>query len=481
MGDGGRFVHRLPPFVLLLAAGGLWACDAALPADPKTAPVAAEGPCQSCHVPPEAVLDPAQKVAGIAATHFDDWQHDEEGTLVSVKTRNVEGRLFDAPLEWAPEGVGYVTRASPQACAASCHDGHRADMTLPRAWARSRHANATSEPATHEFTSAACARCHSGVAFATYIDASNTAFPAWTEPKVVPQADPFTCNTCHDAAGLPTAEAPRLRRAGMMPLVSGSGATFTVDATIEAGAAATCIACHQGRESGATLYKLMRSKGADPYDAITQTLTETSFLNPHYAVASALLYGVKGFELPGRAYSPGNVFHQTLGCPGCHMVDGDTTLGGHTFAVRTEEGAENLAACVECHGPIESFDAVGLARDLDGDGVAARSKQELGSLVALLQKALAASGVYYYDAHPYFYTSPEAHDRTTWVRTWSEAQLIAAFNLKLVKADHGAFAHNFRYAAQLLRDAYALLAGREPDGLRPSTLDDRPATAYIAP
>jgi hypothetical protein len=67
------------------------------------------------------------------------------------------------------------------------------------------------------------------------------------------------------------------------------------------------------------------------------------------------------------------------------------------------------------------------------------------------------------------------------VTSWKESQLEAAFNLNFVEKEPGAYAHNFKYAVQILRDSYEVLAGKALNGVRPSSSDDRPATVYSSP
>jgi len=476
-------VPRLMRLFWSIGVFALGACGASPASEAELPAPSTLGACLDCHSPPEAAVDAETKTVGIAGTHFDNWWRDASGALVYTDTAPLEGMLLEAPLDWATEGLGYVTRSSPNACSASCHEGHSHGVVIALEWARSKHADSQSAPYTHVFTDPVCSRCHSAAGFAAYVDASNLAYPQWTLAGVVPQGYHLTCNGCHDALAYPTADAPHLRREGVVPLVSGNGTSFVVDGVVSAGRSAVCVSCHQARESGATLYRAMRGKNADPYDAVAQVMTGFNLPNPHYRGAAAFLYGYKGFELPGRAYTPGNAFHQSIGCVGCHMVrDEGAGMGGHTLLMRDQAGQDHISVCRRCHGPVNGFTEIGLLRDLDGDGVAKRPALELEALKATLLAALATAALYYDDAtYPYFFTDPLVHGDATRARTWTEAQAIAAFNFLLVAKDPGAFAHNFRYATQLLRDAYAGLLGHEPSGERPATADDRPATIFTAP
>lgn len=326
----------------------------------------------------------------------------------------------------------------------------------------------------------ACLRCHSGIGFASYVDPSNTIYPDWTSPTEELYAYYITCNSCHDAVNYPTAENERLRKVGTVILTSGSSSTYVQDATLDVGNSASCFVCHEGRESGGSLFKTMRSKGVDPYDGDDSTMTDLGFVNIHYRSAGAMLFSLKGYEFRGKTYSDGTIFHQDPNCTGCHMdqTSGDD-LGGHTFRV-SHEGMENVAVCQKCHPDLTDFESFRLYdRDMDGDGKAGTIQEEIEGLQALIIEELAKANIYYNpDQYPYFFTvqSPQIFPNS--VTTWKESQFEASFNLQFVNKEPGAYIHNFRYAVQLLRDSYEALTGSALPGVRPSTSDDRPAKDY---
>jgi len=97
----------------------------------------------------------------------------------------------------------------------------------------------------------------------------------------------------------------------------------------------------------------------------------------------------------------------------------------------------------------------------------------------LIIEELEKADIYYNpDQHPYFFNVPPPQSRSDQATTWKESQLEAAFNLHYINKEPGAYAHNFRYAVQLLRDSYEALTGSALPGVRPSTTDDRPAKDY---
>lgn len=519
--------------VLLLSAL-LFSCGGGSEYSPAaSASVAASVNCMHCH----ATTPPTDSVENISAdivdTHFDDWRITEGTcsadatipcladsdcaagdtcsgvTFATDRTAPLEGYALDncspgAIPSWA-SGRGFARRykepcaSVPEpdtaGCATACHDYHNESALVNRQWASSGHADTRAEAFTHDFTVSAdparhqgqCMRCHSGIGYANYVDVSNANYPDWAVPPDELFPHHVTCNACHDdAKGRPSRDSKNLRKVGTLTLVSGFMSTAVRDATISAGTSATCITCHQGRESGWSLYKTIVNAGADPYDGIDTSLA-ISLPGPHYLVAGATLFGVKGYETPTKTYTPGNPFHQTALCTGCHMADSsDETLGGHTTHMANGEH-QNITVCRQCHGPsAASFETIGNLRDMDGDCVQSHARDEIDGLSNAVSGALALQNIFYNPSvYPYFFTTPAPEEQNfgTRVTTWSESQLGAAFNLMFIGGDPGAYVHNFRYAVQLLRDS---LENLNPASLplcwatsvRPSTGDDRPAQRY---
>ncbi|MCX7794211.1 MAG: hypothetical protein N2257_07410 [Thermodesulfovibrionales bacterium] len=381
---------------------------------------------------------------------------------------------------WSPEGMGYVLKTGTNACYASCHDYHNTDMKIERQFFRSDHSDITKKAFTLDFSSPSqgfCLRCHSGIGYASYVDTSNSIYPDWNAPSTDIAAHHLTCNSCHDAQGYPSKDNKRLRKSGDVRLVSGSGNTIVYDAVIKgAGPSATCITCHQARESGWSLYKAITYKGADPYDDNDHTINEQVFLSPHHYLAGAMLFSLKGFEFKGfmlgknfsGKYSSGIFQHQVLSCTGCHMADsGSEDLGGHTFNLE-HRNKKHLDLCKQCHPGISDFNVYG-------------RKEILEQLKNKIITELSGRGIYYNPKkEPYFFTTNDpdlqGSDINYWVTDWKESELIAAFNLHFVNREPGAHVHNFPYAAQILYDSCIAL-GITPPIPRPSR-NDRDAMVY---
>jgi hypothetical protein len=256
-----------------------------------------------------------------------------------------------------------------------------------------------------------------------------------------------------------------------------------------------CLFCHQGRESGLTVYLNVKSKGVDPYATPDKVISATgvSFQNPHYLESGALIWSrnaweylsVSGAPTPNK-YNSGIPEHQKTNCTGCHM--GEQTSpngleGGHTWRPRIE-------TCQECHGTtIKSFQDIKASADWNGNGIVESAFLELGTpldavagtqdvgLFGQLRQALQAKGIYYNPngGGTYFFTGP---DFTTSFKAWTTNTLTAAFNLQFFyKAGNCAYVHNGFYTAQILLDSLKALGVTSP-GYKNRPAGDRNANDY---
>ena len=301
---------------------------------------------------------------------------------------------------------------------------------------------------------------------------SEEAFRHWDEEGVVPGS----CAKCHTAGGLPQMLAEGVVTSA--PPSNGfqcatchndlveftryeAGAVkFPSGASIDSGEPDTnlCMNCHQGRESGVSVDKLIGDAAADdPAEGLR-------FLNPHYFAAGATRWGSEAhgaYQYEGKEYL--GFFDHGDGdmnqCQDCHSV--------HALEVKTED-------CAECHEEIEDGAALQDIRytltDFDGDGDDEEGLYyEIDTMLTDLYAAIQAYAAdtlgtpLAYDPHayPYFFVDgnangvvdPEEAVRDNGFSGWTPRLLRAAYNYQWASKDPGSFAHNGQYILQTLYDS----------------------------
>lgn len=329
------------------------------------------------------------------------------------------------------------------------------DAIIEQLHALSPHADATSLSFTRWNADgqvpATCAGCHTTSGFLDRMGADGTARGTVEHP--VPIGETVTCAACH----APTAEQ-------MLPVAFPSGAVHDHGL-----ASASCLSCHQGRSSADTVATATAAIESD--DTVSPDLR---FINIHYAPAAVLLGSEArgGFEYPERDYA-GRFAHVEgfTTCTDCHNP--------HSLEV-------SAAPCAACHGDV-ALDAIRLGSpDMDGDGDTAEGvSAEIHALHTALGKAIDdyadahGGAIAYAKGFPYFFndsngngTVDEAERKRENAYTGFTPRLLrAAYNYQVVATDPGAWAHNPRYAGQLLYDSIADLAST---GATPALPGDRP-------
>jgi hypothetical protein len=340
-----------------------------------------------------------------------------------------------------------------------------------------------------------CFQCHHGLGTIDYMEdrqGDPDAQVLWGDANI-------TCLTCHDpheeGAGanvrIPVklsynsrfVDASKNPKGGINKFMDGT------EIPAEVGTGNLCLFCHQGRESGLTVYQAIAAKGVNPYttpDQVIDPVAGLSFINPHYLDSGAILWGRNAWEyiFDGGAtpqeYSTGITAHQILNCAGCHMAEpnAQNTEGGHTWKPRVE-------TCHECHGSfVTKFEDIPAIGDYDGDGEVKTAFEEIGTLndpilgdsglFGQLKAALAALGIFYNpDSYPYFFNATGGQ-----YKAWTPNQLSAAFNLSWsYKAGNCVPYHNVYYGAQILQDSLRAL-GTDTSGYFRAPVSLRNATDY---
>jgi hypothetical protein len=463
-------------------------------ATPRTSELAPDMLCAACHT------KGTYKNSGLV-THQDDihtqWAGSGHGD-----------RNAPAFAEFSADPPAYIDESTGLPFTVGSHrTAYPFDMALARvaSTVTPGSVNSTRNGGSNNF---ACFKCHNGI---TSIDHQDDVQGSPAAHVVFGDAT-VTCITCHDAHRNAQGNQKNTRRPLVMtryssPIVTTVAPIVTVGslkfgdrthnvfldntaAPAGTGNETICVFCHQGRESGFTLFKLRL--------AADNTLPG-SFLNDHYLGTGAMLWGVNAYEYSGKQYGA-VAEHQRANCNACHMAQsGRNDLGGHSWRIFAEsDGAVNNSSCnvAACHNgrvpatkaALDKFrDTVfDPTNDYDGDGVVEGIPEEIRDLAIQLRDLLQANGVFYSDvAYPYFFTSAAL---TTQFSAWTLPTLKAAFNLNYIikglpsqattqvgQPNPSAATHNFRYNIQILRDSYDELQKKGVAGQPDRSGQSRPA------
>jgi hypothetical protein len=415
--------------------------------------------CISCHTTgydthPEAVNGGFDDLAAEAGWTFpaelkegvwDEFvaQYPQVAAMANIQCESCHGPGGLHTSEMNPEKIGVSLNYGT---CAQCH-AEGPYHIYPVQWENSAHGNVTSPGFTSPIgpEETACVRCHSGVGFIDYVNGV-------PEEERRTDYQPITCAVCHDPH---SAENPyQLRVYNTVTLPSGMEVA-------DAGPAATCMTCHNGRRDG----------GAE--GQVAAGVAGESFSTVHHGNNQAELMNMTGgytWDATLPVSTHGNVVEGA--CIGCHMgptpgmddmgtpddtsddqpLPGHNEVGVHSFAMVSADGVENVAVCQQCHDGATSFEFES-RRDYDGDGAVETVQEEVAGLRELVWNALLEAGVTPTDSRPYF-AIPEGAGEDIYGALW---------NYYFTEAE-GTAVHNFRYAVSLLQLSYEKLAGEPVPG-----------------
>jgi hypothetical protein len=303
-----------------------------------------------------------------------------------------------------------------------------------------------------------CSRCHSAAGLPLYV----TQGVAISQPT----ASGLNCATCHN-------DVTTFTRYEVEEVVFPSGARLSTgdsDSNL-------CLNCHQGRESAASVNRLI---GERDDDTVSEDLR---FLNIHYFAAGASLFGTEAkgaYEYEDQTYIGRNQ----------HVPGYDTCIECHdTHALEVE-----VEECSNCHEGVAVLEDLRTIRanevDYDGDGDLSEGiAGELETMHAALLVAMQAYAnsvegaepiIYSSAAYPYFFidvdnngvADPGEATSDTRYGTWTPRLLRAAYNYQYVAKDPGGFAHNGLYLIQVLYDGLVDLGADTSAMTRPVAAEE---------
>jgi hypothetical protein len=287
-----------------------------------------------------------------------------------------------------------------------CNQCHGAAANHSKGWqlGNSKHQTGTSFEEITGPARQACARCHSGEGFITFLaNPKNQA--AWSTEE-----GNVSCAVCHDPHS--DANPFQLR-------VFGKPVEIPFEVKKDVGLSAICYTCHNAREKPENAIK----STFPHYSSIAEMLSDTGGVTYGQTVPNSphgTLVGASPIPNPAAATdpaaakflfsSPGDPKGNVPGpCVTCHMnaiIGGNDpnayTVGGHSFNTVNPAGDFDYgAACKPCHGEVKDFNLKAKA-DYDGNGKVEGVQDEIKGLLNVLWKGLEAKGVKKVDTgYPY--------------------------------------------------------------------------------
>jgi hypothetical protein len=388
--------------------------------------------------------------------------------------------------------------------AAACHGATLQGVALApacttcHAWPIGPHMAVTNS----SHNSGACARCHVGSGFRDYIGADGTAdnhLAGYTGTGTALQnagkldnttfGKDMQCDMCHNDVLF---NANNTMKGTLNTIqfaqASGAGKTVTVNATT-----ALCGQCHTSVRDGRNIATVAAAIGTPTdWDAVLAA-PPAGGVRPHYLGAASTFLGADAAvygQIAGAVYSARNPHGNLAACTSCHSPH----TGSLPADSNPNDPANTIAAkCGGCHNdeltglPVTTFAQLeesrqyGFEGDIDGDGVQESLKVEIEGMKAKLVAALRAYSValgqpdmcFVVDAttgladQAYVLDTPaqpcnaiaadkvtKLGNNTTYTK-FTARSLRAAFNYMAIQNDLGAWAHNPRYAIEILYDSIA--------------------------
>ncbi len=301
-----------------------------------------------------------------------------------------------------------------------CHDAPT-HHTIGEYYVTSAHATLP-----HLEARTACFPCHGGTAYYKYIE--NPASPGYVNED----ATPISCATCHDPHD---ANNFGLRIASNITLQNG----YTITS---GGNGQMCMTCHQARKNGDTVIN-----DTAPYYGFSDRF------DPHHGPQTDMLFGQNAYQF-GDASITGLMTHGKVtqdACVTCHMANiGTGDSPSHQWSMIDTTGGtahDFVKSCVNCHGPITSFDDIQASSDLDGNGQVEGVQTEIEGMLANLASLL----------------PKDSQDPTAVVSRMYDSLLVkdqpnvikGIYTYYFVEEDKSMGVHNTKYTVAILSKALA--------------------------
>ncbi len=303
----------------------------------------------------------------------------------------------------------------------TCHDAPP-HHTKGTEWTRSGHA--TWEIGKLDANRTSCFPCHSGSAFAKWIDAGRvTSKAGYTNSDI---AMPLTCAGCHDPHSATNQH--QLRTVDVDSLNNG----YKIPPSTEVGGMGQlCMNCHRSRYNVAAKVK----PNSAPYYGFAD------HYGPHGNPQADMFLGRNAWQY-GDSSVTGLATHLgvTDACVTCHMPGGN-----HEWAMVDTLGNDKVSACQTCHGSgITKFTDIMASFDYDHDGKIEPVQTEVEGLLNQLKARL-----------PIDVTTgePTLAMKDSLLVKGNFKAIADIYNYTFVKNDGSLGVHNTKYAVSVLQKA----------------------------
>ena len=375
--------------------------------------------------------------------------------LANIQCENCHGPGSEHAYALGNTNVSNWPRLSVTVNSGDCNQCHDAPTHHIKGteWYTSKHALASRIPTGP--TRTACVACHTSMGFLARIEgwsSTNTAFAS------------LGCQTCHEPHGqtTPTNNPHLLRILGNVTMPDGTTVT-------NAGEGSLCLECHHTR-NGAAATNVANYQQGKP------TWFGGSSFGVHDSPQGDMIEGINAITYGQSIPSSAHRYTVTNLCVGCHMqataAPTDPSFlkaGGHTFHMSytlvSTNGVTNTVnrvdACVQCHGPIDSFNMP--RQDYNGDGVIDGVQTEVQKMLDQLSTMLPGSA---YVSNGNYVADGLVKSSVSTKTNWPTRFLNAAYNWQFVNNDGSLGVHNAPFATGLLKASMADLSGdANNDGL----------------
>jgi hypothetical protein len=279
-----------------------------------------------------------------------------------------------------------------------------------------------------------CAKCHSTTGFHNFLGIDGSTVGEVDNP--IPIGTTVMCSACHN---------PEVHAMTTVPYPGG----FEVQPRRNE---ASCLNCHQGRATGLRIEQAIDGLELD------ESNEELSFVSVHYGIAALAKMGSEthgAYQYEGQTYQ-GYYVHvrEFETCETCHDP--------HDANIRVEN-------CTPCHFNVATYGDIRLIREDDtdwaGDGIIGgvdadiqvMHNQLLQLIYEYASEVVEEPILYNFDQFPYWFQGTQ-DDQGPPYEAWTPRLLRTAYNYHFIMNAKGAFAHNPRYALQVLYDSIGDLA-----------------------